>query len=369
MSNMLSYLKEFGDKTFSELPFTAVDNLILCQLSYCGFENAELPCPLRCMADRLTYGVMQEDNEKLASLAAQSRRFRETIPYKYVNEVDDGLIKQFSAVTFLLTDGSAFVAFRGTDSTLVGWREDFMLSFDCPVPAQRRAVGYLNEMSRILACPIRVGGHSKGGNLAMYAAAFSNPSTKEELIGVYCNDGPGFEEKIMDTENFRSILPLCRRFIPETSIVGMLMENDADYTVIDTNAVGFAQHNPYTWKTDGCGFVTKDELNGTGEFINCCMRGWMSRMDREKRRYLTETLFDVLEAGGTRTLKELRTEPAAIIKMLAAIKKLSPDDRQKMLSLIKALLSSTAESGEKLVRDKLGDAGETAESLFKRLLP
>lgn len=369
MANMLSYLETYGERTFSELPFTPVDNLILSQLSYCGFEAAPLPCPMRSLNGKVTYGVLAEDNEKLFRLAAESRRFAETIPLLYVNEVDDGLIKQFSAVTFLLTDGSAYAAFRGTDSTLVGWREDFMLSFDCPVPAQRRAVKYLDEVSRVLHCPIRVGGHSKGGNLAMFAAAFCGEKTRGALTEVYCNDSPGFDKEILESEGFRRILPICRRYVPETSIIGMLLENDAAYTVIESDAVGFAQHNPYTWKTRGDGFVTKEELSAAGGFVNECVRGWLDRMDTRERRCLTDTLFDVLEAGGTRTLSQLRTEPAAKIKMLAALAKLNASERQKMLELIKALISSTAESGEKLVKEKLEDAGETAENLIKRLLP
>ena len=369
MANMLSYLEEFGEKTFSEMPFTPVDNLILSQLSYCGFEEAELPCPLKFLTGRVTYGVMAENNEKLFRLAAGSRRFGETIPLLYVNEVDDGLIKQFSSVTFLLTDGTAYASFRGTDSTLVGWREDFMLAFDCPVPAQRRAVKYLNEVSRILNCPIRAGGHSKGGNLAMYAAAFCSEETREELTEVYCNDSPGFEKEILESEGFRRILPICRRYVPETSIIGMLLENDAAYTVIDTNAVGFAQHNPYTWKVRGGEFVTKEELNAAGGFVNECVSGWLDRMDARKRRCLTDTLFDILEASGTRTLKELRTDPAAMIKMLAAIGKLEASEKRQMLELMKALLSSTTENGEKLVKEKLSGAEETAENLLKRFLP
>ena len=369
MANMLSYLENYGDKTFSELPFTPVDNLILSQLAYCGFEEAKLPCPLGYLDGKVTYGVMAEDNEKLFRLAASSRRFRETIPLLYVNEVDDGLIKQFSAITFLLTDGTAYAAFRGTDSTLVGWREDFMLAFECPVPAQRRAVRYLDEVSRVLNCPIRAGGHSKGGNLAMYAAAFCSEETGKELIGVYCNDAPGFDRSVLESEGFRRILPICSRYIPETSIIGMLLDNDAAYTVIDTTAIGFAQHNPYTWKTRGGCFVTKRELTAAGDFINDSVSGWLAHMDTQERRYLTDTLFDILEAGGTKTLRELRTEPAAILKMLAAVGRLEASDRQRMLSLVKAFLSSGAECGEKMVKGRLSDVGQGAEELLKRLLP
>lgn len=368
MGNMLSYLKEYGDRTFSELPFTPVDNLILSQLAYCGFEQAELPCPLHRLPGKVTFGVLSDENGELFRLAAESKRFRETIPLLYVSELDEGLIKQFSAVTFLLTDGSAYAAFRGTDSTLIGWREDFMLSFECPVPAQRRAARYLTEVSSVLSCRLRAGGHSKGGNLAMYASAFSSEETRRNLIAVYSNDGPGFGREVLESEGFRRILPLCRRYVPETSVIGMLLDNDAACTVVASDAAGLNQHNPYSWKTEGTDFVRKDGPDTAGTFISGSLRGWLSRMDGEKRRFLTDTLFDILEESGAKTLRELRTEPSAIVKALAAAGKLCAEDRQEMLSLVKALVLSAAESGEKTVRGKLDGVGEDAESLIRRLL-
>ena len=208
-NNMLDFIKANGFKQFDALPFTPVDNLIWSQMSYIDYEKAinAMPCGVSALHGKLDFGVKSKENELLFQLVASSARFADTVVTDYVSEFSKEDTRQFAAVSFLLGDGTAYVSFRGTDSTIVGWKEDFMLSFTTPVPAQVLAAEYLSRVGRALGCPPRVGGHSKGGNLAIYAAAFCSRPVQDDIVAVYSNDGPGFEKRVLESEEYRRIKP------------------------------------------------------------------------------------------------------------------------------------------------------------------
>ena len=341
---MLEYIKRVADRTFEELPFTEVDNLIFAQLSYLGYEGGALPTALKNLEGGVTYGVI-EKNRELFEAVIHSRRFRECIALGYAYEFSQKETCQFAAVSFLLPDGTAYAAFRGTDSTLVGWKEDFMLAFATPVPAQLRAAQYLDEISAALDCPLRVGGHSKGGNLAVYAAAFCGEAARRNIREIYTNDGPGFEQEIIDSEEYRAIRPRIHRFIPESSVIGELLENDAEYEIIDSSGIGIFQHNPYSWKTEGCGFVKKAHTTFVSNVFNFTLRSWLKNMDEDKRRFLTDTLFDIVGAGNARTLREAFTDPISLVQVIAAANRLDREDKRQLLELAQGF-------GKVLIKDK-----------------
>ena len=360
---MLKYMQRVGETLFSRLPFTEVDNLIFSQLSYCGYEKVRLPLPLRAINGHVSYGVMQK-NKELFSLAATLPRYSETLALCFAREFSKEETLQFAAVTFLLPDGTAYVSFRGTDSTLVGWREDFMLSYATPVSAQLCAVEYLNRVGALLDCPLRVGGHSKGGNLAVFASAFCSQSVRKNIVEIYTNDGPGFELQVIESEQYKAIRPLIKRYVPEGSIIGMLMEQDSSYTVVDSSSVSLWQHNPYSWKTEGCGFVRKDRTSLMGDVMSESLRGWFRAMSPEKRRFLTETVFDALQRDGAQTFDDVFKSPEALASIAAAVKNLSPEDKAGLANLGELFTKSLARGAVNAIKDRLT---EDAEGIRYRL--
>lgn len=364
MDNMLDYMEEMGRLRFDELPFSEVDNLIFSQLAYCEYEGIDLPCPLRVFPCAPGCGIM-ENNKKLFQSARTLPRYRECIPYRYCAHTDEAVTKQFAAITFLLPDGTAYVAFRGTDSTLVGWKEDFMLAFATPVPAQLEAVAYLNRVGEDLCCPLRVGGHSKGGNLAVYAAAFCREEVKARLMCIYANDSPGFEPEILRTPEYRSIQPRIKRYLPESSPIGMLLEQDTDCTIVDSKSVGIFQHNPYTWKTCSAGFVTKDGRSLSGDIADNTLRAWLSGMTEEHRAFLTDTVFEVLAAGDESTLHDLTHDPSAMLKSLRALDGLPDEDKRELRRLFVRLLKSAGAGSLSALKAHIDDLAGSLGGFFK----
>lgn len=368
-TNMLDYARAYGQDSLTERAFCPLDNLILSQLSYLDYAPAKdrLPCALQELIGCVDFGVMAEDNEALFLAAANSRRFSKSIVCNYVNAFSQAQTQQFAAVSFLLEDGSAFVSYRGTDSTLVGWKEDFMLSFTTPVPAQTRAVEYLNDFGRVFNCPLRVGGHSKGGNLAIYASIFCDRALQDRILQIYSNDGPGFEPKILALEEYRRIKERISCILPVSSAVGVLMESDSRRTVVDSTGFGLFQHNPYTWVTNGCAFVEKPSTGFASSFVSQSQKDWFRCLSEEKRRYYTDTLFDILSAGNPRTLKDIKNNPTQLLTAVRAARSLPEEDRANMLEFVKQLFSSLYAGGSAAAKLKYAETLEVLKAKLEKL--
>ncbi len=245
MGTVLDYIKEYGKYSFQEKPMTEVDSLALCQLSYLKFDGMVPDVKERCPSVTLESLKEHPDYEKLFAdvryeevnraliegmLAAE--RFRDLQLNCYVNEIEKECETQFSAVTYTLNDGTVYVAYRGTDETLVGWKEDFNMAFLSPVPGQKFSVGYLNAVAERIQGPFYLGGHSKGGNLAVYAAMNCNPEIQERILKIFSMDGPGFRPEVMEACGYERIADRVVKILPHSSLVGMLFESDMRYKVV-----------------------------------------------------------------------------------------------------------------------------------------
>ncbi|MCR4623032.1 MAG: DUF2974 domain-containing protein [Clostridiales bacterium] len=362
MADLHAYMEEKGAVSLAETPFNAVDSLVFAQLSYIEFDKATgfSPCSLAEAAQSADYGVRQDDNRRLLSLAAAQPRFRDSLVFGYVSEFSQTQTKQFSAVTFLLPDGTAYVAFRGTDSTIVGWKEDFMLTFTTPVPAQARAAEYLNRVAALIDAPLRVGGHSKGGNLAVYASAFCENDAQKRIIQVYSHDGPGFDEDTLAMDGYLAVKQRIQRYIPVSSMVGMMMEQDSALTVVDSSAQGLAQHNPFTWRIQDWDFVKRDRLGFAGLMISRGQKEWFRLMSEDRRRYMTDTLFDILSAANPHTLQDLTRDKSALLKSAAALVKLPQEDRHRMWEIAKTFISCLYQGSGYALKTRLDELARRA---------
>ena len=242
MADIRDYIRWRGDLSFTQDPLHPVDALVFSALSYIHFEEifGEEDSPrtlLELGKEFLELPDMEDlirskNDPELLSLAAESSRFGSCRLAWCRSLLDPTQDTQFFAVTFLLDDGSAMVTFRGTDSTVVGWKEDFNMSFQQTVPSQQLALQYVREVCFNHPGPIRLCGHSKGGNMAVFAGARTNPMFQDRILGIYNNDGPGFSEYMMGDPGYRAIGPLIHTFVPQSSIIGMLMDHEEPYTII-----------------------------------------------------------------------------------------------------------------------------------------
>ena len=333
--NIVTYAAQ-NMKPFQDQAFHSVDSLILSCVVYMHFPRAN---PALCDWDGVPLPALfhAEDfdtifehvydapaSKELLTALVASPRFREIRVKGYVQQSDRSEEKQFAAMTFDLPDGSSYIAFRGTDATIVGWKEDFNMAFQYPVPSQAEAADYLSEAARHCRGKLYVGGHSKGGNLAVYSAVNCGAAIQDRILAVYNNDGPGFRKTLLSREEHRRIAARIFTILPKSSVVGLLMEHEESFTVVDSTQVGILQHDGFSWCVLGPRFVRMDDLTGI-ETNDRSIREWVDSLDQPQRPQFTDALFEVLSASGATTLAELREQgvksAAAMLKAMAGLDK------------------------------------------------
>ena len=320
MANIIDYVQWRGDIPLAQVPFGEIDALILSYLSYmpfAGILNSGMQGEGTLLGDaaqalltlnaqehsKLAYSE-KEDRQLLAALRG-SERFCGARLIGYVDQYDRASEKQFSAVTFLLADGTAFVAFRGTDDTLVGWKENFNMTFDREVPAQRDAVAYVQALCKARALPLRLGGHSKGGNLAVYAGMCSPDAVREAIVAVYNFDGPGFNEEVAASPAFTRLGERVRTFVTQSSLIGILLWHNEPFTIIKSDSVSVFQHNVYTWQLMGGRFIELERRSGSSLFADDTLKRWLAQMPPQQREAFINGVFSVIAAGDGRNVVDL----------------------------------------------------------------
>ena len=340
MGNIFDYLTWRGDLTFTQDPPNAVDALIFSTLTYVEYGNMAQRLPeeaasLRECAEEFfsldapeSRARSKKDTE-LLRCAAATVRFGRTRLCMYQSRFLPEQETQFAAMTFLLDDGSMFLAYRGTDNSLVGWKEDFNMTFQQTVPAQRLAQEYIRMAALANTAPMRVAGHSKGGNLAVFAAARCSPTVRKRILTVYNNDGPGFTKYMIGDPGYNAIVPRVRTYIPQSSVIGMLLEHEEPFLVIRSRNVGLMQHDPYSWEVEGPSFLPVQEVKESSQFLDATIKNWFSGMTNMERNQLVEVLYSLLTTGDVENAADI-FQPKNI---RAYVKALSSDaDMRHILS-------------------------------------
>ena len=315
MADMFDYLSWRGDIPFSAMGPNPVDSLILSTLIYIDFGAAVPHTPhaqisledaaIAVLADPDAPNKVRVDQDlELLAAAAATERFR-NIGLSFYRDVfipeED---TQFAAMTFFLGDGSAYLIFRGTDNTLVGWKEDFNMTFLDHIPAQKLASEYLRELAAAFSGPLHLAGHSKGGNLAFYAAAMGGESIQDRVCDICNLDGPGFMSHVIEHPGYRRILPRVHTYMPQSSIFGMLLEHLEPHTVIQARAVGLLQHDPYNWEVYGPGFIP-DEPSADSLFMERTLTVWLAGMNMDQRNEFFDAFFGLLMTDNTINTKDM----------------------------------------------------------------
>ena len=366
MANILDYLDWRGDLTLAERSFNEVDNLILaeiCYLDFSGFAPESFAVQTVTLQEAAKayfaanpttdMGVLVPDQiPVLVRCAAKTARFGDLRVLGYVNRIDAETQTQFSAMTMLLPDGSAYVAFRGTDDTIVGWKEDFNMAFTPEIPAQKYACTYLQEAARALPFrPLRVGGHSKGGNLAVYAAVFCGEPVQKQISAVYNNDGPGFYASLLPLPEHRAVSEKITTILPESSVVGMLLAHEERYQVVRSTQIGLMQHDGFSWQVRGERFEHLTELAEGGKIMDQTLKSFLQELTEPQRVQFVDTLFAILTCTDASTLTDLKEgglrTASAMVKALQALDK---PTRKALSGTLRLLLKSGARS----VFDELG---------------
>jgi hypothetical protein len=357
MPNMMDYLEWRGDISFSVDHFNEVDNLILSELAYVPFEgivsDSGEKVRIKDASDR--FFEMHDESSLTAAnapavakapllmrKAANTKRFQGLRIYNYVNEVDESSKLQFAAMTFILPDHSLYVAFRGTDHTIVGWEEDFNMSFLNRTPGQMCAIKYINMISKHSLRRMRVGGHSKGGNFAVYGSAFADSLAREKIMEVYSNDGPGFRPEVIESVEYKAILPKVVSIVPEHTIVSQIMESAYKKKIVKSSETGLMQHDAMSWQVMGNRFVEASSLGEDSKIFDHTLRKWISGFDDETRSQFVSILFEGLTYDGSNTTEDLK-EKTRLQRLNTMRKRVSelPVEKQKLFGAVLIKLATS----------------------------
>lgn len=381
MTNLFDYLDWRGDLTFQQAPFNLVDNLILSCLGYVvldsivsGFdcdsmitvkETADLFVQL---PERVKNLRVPEDETLLVSMG-KSKRFGALQLLYHVQQLDREAEKQFAAITINLGDGSHYVAYRGTDLSITGWKEDFNMTFRSGVPAQQEAVRYLQRVAEITTGPLYVGGHSKGGNLAAFAAAFVKPEVQQRILAVYNNDGPGFLEDVIESAGYKAICQKIQTFIPQTSLFGMMLEHAEPFTIIESSGHFIMQHDPYSWTVLGPDFIYLEQVTASGRFLDQTIRGWLANLSSEQREQFVDALFDIVTVEETDNLQDLaKLWLRNGGELLKTLRNVDEETAEMMRRTLKLLVQNMGRSVQSLLHEPVKQKSgwkETKHSWFK----
>ena len=387
--NFLTYARTQFDP-FAARPLCAVDSLVFSWLSYFRLgsdlrharmwdEGVGLRDLLRAEDFTAMFGTSwdPDGSRELLFAVCASPRFRDVRLCGHAFKTDRASAEQFAAMTFRVPDGSLYVAFRGTDSTLVGWREDFNMASACPVPSQVEAARYLEHAARELGeGPIYVGGHSKGGNLAVYAAARYAPEVQERIARVFSHDGPGFPREFLEGAGYARVADRVEKTVPKSSIIGLIMDIDHEFTVVESGGISVLQHNPFLWQVEGCRFVEADGLSASSRYFGVTLAAWMDRFTPAERGAFIDTLFGVLNVTGAERFADIRDSwRTSVPAMRDAVDALDPEQRAFVSDVLKALartatIDKVSDAATSLIGSlRQGRGAEGAEPVEERARP
>ena len=361
MSTIFDYLKKVTYDSIYDRPFKELDVLALTELTYLPFghivpQGDTTGIPVRLsdameLIDRTTDFIVSNQHLQLVDELATSKRFKNIKLLNYVDEYDPDVQKQFAAMTYRLTLDVYLVVFRGTDDTLIGWKEDFHMTYMDHVPAQKRAASYLQHvMKEFPKGRFLVAGHSKGGNLATYACSYLPDSLFERVDAIYSYDAPGLNKAIIETEGYQRTSPNIRRFVPQGSIVGMMLEVPEPTTIVKSHTFGgFAQHDAFTWEIKDYSFVTVSETSPDSQQTDLTLKQWVRETSAEERKKFFDTFFGIFLDAGITSINDLTDlkQLAKAKEILQNAQDLDPTEREMLERLAKQLIDTRFQAWKK----------------------
>ena len=361
MSTIFDYLDYVAYDSIYDRPFKELDVLALTELTYLPFDrivpqgdttNIEVRLSDAVeLVDRTTDFIVTDQHLQLVDDLATSKRFKNLKLLNYVDEYDPDVQKQFAAMTYRLTMDVYLVVFRGTDDTLIGWKEDFHMTYMDHVPSQRRAASYLQHvMKEFPKGRFMVAGHSKGGNLAAYACSYLPDHLIERVDAIYCYDAPGLNKAIIETESYQRIAHLVHRFVPQGSIVGMMLEVPEPATIVKSRAFGgFAQHDAFTWMVEKDGFVTLDQTSPDSQQTDETLKQWVRETSADERKKFFDTFFGIFLDAGITSINDLMNLKnfSKIKDIFQNAQDLDPTEREMLERLAKQLIDTRVQAWKK----------------------
>lgn len=356
MSNILDYIKWRGDISLSNSKFNELDNIIFSRFSYLPFEKIK-------MKENETIGQLakkfekvndeyfnMQDDKKLIKEIGNVDRFKDLIISDYYALTDYKKEKQFVAITIHLGGGEIYLSYGGTDNTLLGWKEDFNLSFMINIPSQLEGLKYIKKVAKKYTEKMHLGGHSKGGNIAVYSAIFAPKTIQKRIIDITNHDGPGFDKSIIEREEYKKIIKKVHTYIPQSSIIGRLLEHEEEYIIVKSMQKGVMQHDIYSWQVLGTEFIKEEKITNGSEMINETVRNWLKTTTPEQRESFINILYEVITTTKAKTFKEFTSSWA---KNIGIILKTYKHINEKDKKIIGQMIFSFITAAKDCIKEKI----------------
>lgn len=379
MSDLIDYIKWRGDLTFEQSSFNEVDNLIFSFVSYVDYSGI-VPEDREVCSGKITVREASEkfwkeytdqeilDKPTLTKMSAfvlremaSSRRFGNLCLSHYVNEVDEESQKQFAALRIQLGEHLYYVAFRGTDETIVGWQEDFNMVYLPEVPSERRAVEYLREIMDDSDAQEKyyIGGHSKGGHLAIYAAVRCFKKFGDHILLVYNNDGPGVSASMASSEEYQQMLSKIVSYVPEQSFFGLMLCHEENVYTVKSNGSGLLQHDSLSWEVLGSEFVKVEGVSPQSRETNTGLKNWLALLSLEERGEMIRLIFHSLSLAEIKTIGDFaRLTPKRIYDLIRNLKDLEAGQKALVTRSFRLLVhelkgKERGKKGKKILENKI----------------
>lgn len=347
--NFFSYIDKYGNSTFEEEPFNEVDNAIFAYLSYVSFDgivskNIFNKITIKEAGDRYfeLYPYKQKhvfaikNAIKMLKYIKNTKRYGNLYLYNYVYEANDE--QQFSALTIEINSKLVYISFEGTDYLVSGWKEDFMMTYMFPIASQRKAIDYVNRRFFFDNRKIILGGHSKGGNLAMVAGMYANMFVRNKIINIYNNDGPGLLKEQFESDNYNHIKDKLVTIMPNYSVVGILLHHSDDYIVVRSTKKGPISHDMYTWVVYDKSFM-RTELDSYNKALESEIIRWLNKYTIDERKRFVFSMFDIFERAEIESLFEIIDNGNLIFDLINESKELNDVDRDMLKDFIGMLFN------------------------------
>ena len=358
MKNMLDYIKEFGHVSFEERAFSEIDALVLTELEYLPLEkvvpsdeNGENFVTVKEIAEYMQEHkqelfdenpmMITEERHEVSQVIADAPRFQSLKFFGVVSEWDKDTTKQFAAVTVEVEPSVRLVVFRGTDDTLIGWKEDFLMTYSPLVAAQTDAKEYLAKQASLWDGDLMISGHSKGGNLAIYAAATQVEDVQLRIVDIFCFDSPGLYRSVLETKGYQNIVPLAMRYIPQDSLVGLMLESEVPYVIVKSNATGAMQHSAMTWEIEDGQFIKMEKLTKNSQLNDQTFKKWTESVSDEELELFWNVFFELLFSVGIDTVNDLYGQFMHYVQEFLKAAGDMDEEKRELLTRIALLLVST----------------------------
>ena len=358
MKNMLDYIKEFGHVSFEERAFSEIDALVLTELEYLPLEkvvpsdeNGENFVTVKEIAEYMQEHkqelfdenpmMITEERHEVSQVIADAPRFQSLKFFGVVSEWDKDTTKQFAAVTVEVEPSVRLVVFRGTDETLIGWKEDFLMTYSPLVAAQTDAKEYLAKQASLWGGDLMISGHSKGGNLAIYAAATQVEDVQLRIVDIFCFDSPGLYRSVLETKGYQNIVPLAMRYIPQDSLVGLMLESEVPYVIVKSNATGAMQHSAMTWEIEDGQFIKMEKLTKNSQLNDQTFKKWTESVSDEELELVWNVFFELLFNAGIDTVNDLYGQFMHYVQEFLKAAGEMDEEKRELLTRIALLLVST----------------------------